>query len=95
MVETPSQARWDILYVGTVQGVGFRYTARAIATRLAVAGYVKNLADGRVQLVAEGDPEELARLEEAIDQALGRYIARSTRSVWPATGEFEGFDIRF
>ncbi len=95
MGDTPSQERWDILYEGTVQGVGFRYTARAIAARLDVSGYVRNLADGRVQLVAEGRPKELARLEEAIGQALGRYIVRSTRNVWPWTGEFEGFDIRF
>ena len=45
---------------GRVQGVGFRYTAHNIARRHDVTGYVKNLTDGRVELVMEGpdDPEQ-------------------------------------
>ena len=45
-------------YSGRVQGVGFRYTVRTLATRFAVTGFVRNLADGRVQLVVEGGPGE-------------------------------------
>ena len=43
-----------VLFQGHVQGVGFRYATHGLAQRFAVAGYVRNLADGRVELVAEG-----------------------------------------
>ena len=46
---------------GTVQGVGFRYTVRQIAAEFAVTGYVKNLPDGTVEMVAEGEIRELKR----------------------------------
>lgn len=95
MVDTPPHERWEVHYEGTVQGVGFRYTARRIAARLDLAGYVKNLPDGRVRLVVEGPPDELARMMDGVHAVLGRYVARTTRDVCPATGEFEGFDIRF
>jgi acylphosphatase len=45
-----------VLYSGRVQGVGFRATARAVAGRYPVAGYVRNLPSGEVELVAEGEP---------------------------------------
>ena len=49
-----------VYYDGLVQGVGFRATAAGLARGYAVSGWVKNLADGRVQLLAEG-PEEAVR----------------------------------
>ena len=49
----------EIHYSGRVQGVGFRYTVRSLASRTAVTGFVKNLPDGRVQLVVEGPPDEI------------------------------------
>jgi acylphosphatase len=44
----------QVLYSGNVQGVGFRYTVKTVATGFEVTGTVRNLADGRVELVAEG-----------------------------------------
>lgn len=44
---------------GMVQGVGFRFFAQRVADRLGVAGYVKNLPDGRVEIYAIGSPEQL------------------------------------
>jgi len=87
--------RWEVYFEGHVQGVGFRYTTRHIAAGFVVSGYVKNLPDGRVLLVIEGMPEEMDRLLEAIQKAMGRYIRRSIRHQSPATGEFRGFEIRF
>jgi acylphosphatase len=46
--------RRTVFYSGLVQGVGFRYTTQRIAQQHAFAGFVRNLPDGRVQLVAEG-----------------------------------------
>ncbi len=95
MAEPSCRKRWDVHFQGNVQGVGFRYTTRSVASRFAVEGYVKNLPDGRVRLVAEGEPDELGRFIEAIEAALGRYVVRTTRNEGAATGEFEGFAIRF
>ena len=87
--------RWEVHYEGMVQGVGFRYTTRRVALRFPVTGYVRNLPDGRVRMVAEGEPEVLQGLLDAVAAEMGRYIRRTTRNASPATGEFGGFDIRF
>lgn len=85
----------EVYYSGRVQGVGFRYTARHLASRFAVTGYVQNLPDGRVHLVAEGPTTEVSGLLNAIREALGpkiHHVAELTSSV---TGRFTGFEIRF
>lgn len=95
MAETGAQQRRDLYYRGTVQGVGFRYTTVRIAVRFAVAGFVQNLPDGRVYLVAEGVPSELDRFLGAIHAALGDYISDTDQAVGPATGQFDKFDVRY
>ena len=85
----------EVYYSGRVQGVGFRYTVRMLAGRYAVTGFVKNLPDGRVQLVAEGAASELQRLLDAIRAEMGRYVADTQETASPPTGRFEGFEIRF
>ena len=95
MSEEATQQRCDVCYSGRVQGVGFRYTVLRVATRLAVTGFVKNLPDGRVQLVAEGHADELRRLLEAVDAELGYYVTGKQEKTGPATGRFPNFDVRF
>ncbi len=68
------EERREILFWGQVQGVGFRYTTRSIAARLPVSGWVRNLPDGRVQLVVEGPAEALDELLERLDGEMGRYL---------------------
>ena len=87
--------RREVYYRGRVQGVGFRYRTQRIASRLAVTGYVRNLPDGRVLLVGEGEPDELDRLLATVRLELGRYIVDIGQSVGPASGQFNGFEIRF
>ena len=53
---------------GRVQGVGFRYFAQSIAVRESVAGWVRNLDDGRVEAAAAGEPDAMERFERAIRQ---------------------------
>ena len=53
--------RWHILFEGDVQFVGFRYTARLLARKLDLSGWVKNLPDGRVELEAQGEVSTLRR----------------------------------
>lgn len=87
--------RREVYYSGRVQGVGFRYTVRSLAARFRVTGFVKNLPDGGVQLVAEGSPAEIDGLLAAVRQAMGRYIADARETAAEATGRFRGFDVRF
>lgn len=85
--------RREALYSGRVQGVGFRWTARHIAQTFAVTGFVRNLDDGRVQLVAEGTPDELDRLLAAVAERLHDNIRATAIATAPATGQFVGFAI--
>jgi acylphosphatase len=56
------------LVSGRVQGVGFRYFVHAAATREGLHGWVRNTADGGVEIAAEGDAEALDRFERAVRQ---------------------------
>ena len=81
-------------FFGRVQGVGFRYTAQAIARDFPVTGYVRNLDNGNVELVAEGDKDQISGLLETIGQKMTDYIKRRQDVDSPATGEFRDFSIR-
>lgn len=48
-----------IIFIGKVQGVGFRFTAHNIANKYHLTGYVKNLFDGSVEMLAQGQPEDI------------------------------------
>ena len=84
----------QVHYSGHVQGVGFRFTAREIAGGFEVAGYVQNLPDGRVLVVAEGDAAELDAFLAALQEQMAGYIERSQMAVHPASGQFAGFEVR-
>lgn len=96
---TPDNAatpvRRTVYFSGCVQGVGFRYTAESIAARYAVTGFVRNLHDGRVELVAEGSETELDRFQDAVEQALQANIREVSATNTTATGEFASFRIAF
>lgn len=51
---------------GRVQGVGFRWWTRARALELGLVGHARNLGDGRVEVVAQGDPKAVQQLEELL-----------------------------
>lgn len=51
---------------GRVQGVGFRWWARARALELGLVGHARNMSDGRVEVVAQGPPDAVARMEELL-----------------------------
>ena len=74
--------------------MGFRYTAQNLALQFNVAGYVRNLPDGRVELVMEGPDPEMDHLVESIRQKMNGYIRNVDRQIYPATGEFNRFSIR-
>jgi acylphosphatase len=80
--------RVSVHYRGRVQGVGFRATVRDIARHHAVAGYVMNLPDGSVRLVAEGSREEVQALLADVRRAMSRHIKDEARAESIATGEW-------
>ncbi len=86
--------RMRVIYSGNVQGVGFRYQSRQVAAGFEVTGWVKNLADGRVELLAEGDDGELREFRRAIrESGLGPLIKNEDETWSEASGEFRGFVI--
>lgn len=85
--------RREVFYRGRVQGVGFRWTVHNIAQRFAVTGFVKNLEDGRVHLVAEGSAAELEAFLEAILGRMGSNIREATVVHSTPQGEFTSFEI--
>ncbi len=86
--------RLRIYYRGHVQGVGFRFTVKWLARGFEVTGIVRNLADGRVELVAEGARSELEAFRDAIRMSeLGHFIRQETLSWEEAKNEFHDFEI--
>ena len=88
--------RAHLIVVGKVQGVFYRATARDTAVSLGLTGYVKNLPDGFVELVAEGSPEKLNLLIEWCKE--GPVNARVTEvktTFSPSIGEFDNFHIKY
>jgi acylphosphatase len=79
---------------GRVQGIGFRYTTHNMAQQYAVQGYVKNLPDGRVELVVEGDETEMDCLVHDLQRRMNDFIRHTEAHTGPATGEFDNFNIR-
>ena len=89
-----NRCRMHIFYSGQVQGVGFRYTAKSAAAGFEVTGTVRNLLDGRVELVAEGTREELEAFRQAIGESgLEHFIHNEDVSWSEAQTNFRGFEI--
>ena len=91
---SPQRRRMTVLYSGRVQGVGFRYTTKTVATGYDITGSVRNLPDGRVELIAEGRREELEEFRAALaDAGLAGFI-RDEQVIWTDAGNLlRGFEI--
>ncbi len=86
--------RATIYYSGRMQGVGFRYSVRILVNGFEVTGTVRNLEDGRVELIAEGARAELEGLLEAVRQSdVGRFIRQEQLGWTEAKNEFRSFEI--
>ncbi len=91
MAEVPHAT---IHYTGHVQGVGFRYTTLQIAKEFEVAGYVRNLPDGRVEVEVEGARDEIAAFAQAVEERMHGYIRKVEQTVARRAPQFQGFTIR-
>jgi acylphosphatase len=86
--------RQRVVFLGRVQGVGFRATTRAIATGLGLSGWVRNEPDASVLMEAQGSQEALAELQARIDRAFPRSVTdRRVETLGEIPGD-QGFEIR-
>lgn len=90
--ETP--IRRQILFHGRVQGVGFRYTTASIARRYPVTGYVRNLSDGSVELIADAVPVVLDRFVAEIGSEFAGKIRQQVVCDIERAEQFTVFEIR-
>ncbi len=89
------QIRANIFFIGTVQGVGFRYTTKSFAKTLRINGYVKNLPDGSVQVVIEAENNKVNLLCTELEDHFGSYIKEKKIKYEKSLGEFDDFQVRF
>ena len=87
--------RSHVFFSGTVQGVGFRYTTQRFARELKINGWVKNLSDGRVEMMAEGPRERIDNLIYKLDKHYGDRIKNKDVDWLDSLRNFIGFDITY
>lgn len=83
-----------VRYQGHVQGVNFRRSAARVAESYDVVGLVRNLRDGRVELIAEAQRTILDQFLDAVAEVMSGHIDDTEVAVGIATGEFRRFTIR-
>ncbi len=86
--------RIEITVKGIVQGVGFRYFVLSHAQKLNLRGYVKNVGQDKVEIVAEGNDNDIAEIEELCKKGPAQaHVKNITSHKTPAAGEFITFSI--
>ena len=87
--------RRNVLFTGHVQGVGFRYTAKQAAAARDVTGYIRNRPDGAVEMVLEGEADEIDAVLADLGSRMEGYIREVSQDTAEVTGEFADFGVRF
>jgi acylphosphatase len=83
-----------VYFTGRVQGVGFRYATLQVAKEFEVAGHVRNLTDGRVEVEVEGAPAEVAAFIVAVEERMHGFIRKTERSAQKRPPQHRGFEIK-
>ncbi|MFB3893524.1 MAG: acylphosphatase [Phycisphaerae bacterium] len=84
-----------VVFHGNVQGVGFRYTACRTAGGYDVTGYVRNMPDGSVECLVEGESAQVEAFISDLAGRMRRYITSQRQSRGPHTGRFTSFGVEF
>ncbi len=84
-----------IYFSGRVQGVGFRFTAKSLALKHRIKGWVRNLADGRVELLAQGNPKSIVSFLNDLRIEFKGYIINEESKWLSAQDGLEDFIIKF
>lgn len=84
-----------IIFIGRVQGVGFRFTAHRIAKRCQLTGFVRNLTDGTVEMLAQGQPEDVDDCIRDIEESFPGYLRETKIEKVPLDTRYRNFRITF
>ncbi len=84
-----------IIFIGRVQGVGFRFTAHRMASRYRLAGFVRNLRDGTVEMLAQGPAEDIEDCVQDIREAMAGYVRKTVIDEVPLDPKYTDFRITF
>jgi acylphosphatase len=90
-----NQTARHILFTGRVQGVGFRFTAHRIARRYDLTGWVRNLPDGSVEMVAQGPLVDIADCVRDIEELFTDYVRETKVEEIPSDPQHHEFRITF
>ncbi|MCB9772065.1 MAG: acylphosphatase [Candidatus Omnitrophica bacterium] len=85
--------RANIFYIGIVQGVGFRYTTQHFSMDLGLTGWVKNLTDGRVEIMVEGEKSKIIALMEKLENHFSGSIQDKDINYLSGIGTFKDFRV--
>ncbi len=87
--------RAHVFYSGRVHGVGFRFTACGVAQSFAVSGFVMNVPDGRVELVMEGEENDVRGCLSDLSRTMDRFIRDDVVTWEEDRGEFSCFTVKY
>jgi len=90
-----SQSAKHIIFTGRVQGVGFRFTTLDIANHYGLAGLVRNLPDGTVEIIAQGSADAIDACMRGIKESFGGYIRETKIEEIPWDSQYKNFKITF
>ncbi len=82
-------------FTGSVQGVGFRYTACRAAGEYEVTGFVRNCRDGSVECVVEGERSEIKAFADDLNSQMAYHVKNMSCQIAPFTGAFQTFGLRY
>ncbi|MHC4324049.1 MAG: acylphosphatase [Planctomycetota bacterium] len=84
-----------VIFIGRVQGVGFRYTAHRMANRRRLSGFVRNLPDGTVEMLAQGLAQDIDDCVQDIKDYFGDYLRETRVQEMPPDPKYKDFRITF
>jgi len=87
--------RYHVFFSGSVQGVGFRYTTQDLANARGLTGWVKNTADGRVEMEVQGSKNEIDKLLNELKNSFAENIRAIDAQELSTEKEYNGFQIKF
>jgi len=90
-----SQTAKHIVFLGHVQGVGFRYTAQQIAHQYHVAGFVRNLPDGTVEMLLQGPTQDIDNCLREVQDSFEGYIRDTRIEEAPFNPRYTDFRVAF
>jgi acylphosphatase len=84
-----------VIFIGRVQGVGFRFTAHRMAHRHQLTGFVRNMPDGTVEMLAQGSAQDIDDCIRDIKDYFGNYLRKTEIQEIPPDFRHTDFKITF